>query len=86
MSNSKSATTFDDLPLILNVNDVASILAISKVSAYELVKSKGFPVAAGSKFRKLPLLSGWTINQKEGDFYGDRWKFPKASKSLCSSF
>ncbi len=28
MSNSKSATTFDDLPLILNVNDVASILAI----------------------------------------------------------
>lgn len=54
MSNSKSATTFDDLPLILNVNDVASILAISKVSAYELVKSKGFPVVRVGRRIKIP--------------------------------
>lgn len=54
MSNSKSATTFDDLPLILNVNYVASILAISKVSAYELVKSKGFPVVRVGRRIKIP--------------------------------
>ena len=54
MSNSKSATTFDDLPLILNVNDVASSLAISKVSAYELVKSKGFPVVRVGRRIKIP--------------------------------
>lgn len=54
MSNSKSATTFDDLPLILNVNDVASILGISKVSAYELVKSKGFPVVRVGRRIKIP--------------------------------
>lgn len=54
MSNSKSATTFDDLPLILNVNDVVSILAISKVSAYELVKSKGFPVVRVGRRIKIP--------------------------------
>ena len=54
MSNSKSATTFDDLPLILNVNDVTSILAISKVSAYELVKSKGFPVVRVGRRIKIP--------------------------------
>lgn len=48
------ATTFDDLPLVLNVNDVASILAISKVSAYELVKSSGFPVVRVGRRIKIP--------------------------------
>lgn len=49
-----TATSFDDLPLILNVNDVASILAISRVSAYELVKSNGFPVVRVGRRIKIP--------------------------------
>ncbi len=48
------ATTFDDLPLILNVNDVATIMMISKASAYELVKSNGFPVVRVGRRIKIP--------------------------------
>lgn len=59
------ATTFDDLPLVLNVNDVASILAISKVSAYELVKSSNFPVVRVGRRIKIPKAAfmEWLDNQ-----------------------
>lgn len=40
-SNYKS---YDELPLFLNANIVSNVLGISKTSAYELVRSKGFPV------------------------------------------
>ena len=35
--------TFDELPLMLSVPEVASVLGISRAGAYELVKEKGFP-------------------------------------------
>ena len=35
--------SYDDLPLMLSVNDVAEVLGISKSSAYVLAKEKGFP-------------------------------------------
>ena len=35
--------TFDDLPLMLSVPELASVLGISRAGAYELVKEKGFP-------------------------------------------
>ena len=35
--------SFDDLPLMLSVPEVASVLGISRAGAYELVKDKGFP-------------------------------------------
>ena len=55
MSKSNTeATSFDELPLVLNVSDVASIMAISKVSAYELVKSNGFPVVRVGRRIKIP--------------------------------
>lgn len=36
-------TNYNDLPLILSVPDVASVLGISRAGAYELVRSDGFP-------------------------------------------
>ena len=36
-------TSFDGLPLMLSVPEVASVLGISRARAYELVKEKGFP-------------------------------------------
>ena len=42
MSKSKY-TNYDDLPLMLSVLDVASVLGISRAGAYELVRSDGFP-------------------------------------------
>lgn len=38
------ARSFDDLPLIMEVSDIASVMGISRVSAYELVHTDGFPV------------------------------------------
>ena len=35
--------SFEDLPLMLNVQMVANILGISRTKSYELVSSKGFP-------------------------------------------
>lgn len=38
------ATDYDKLPLILDVSHIQQIMGISKVSAYELVHSEGFPM------------------------------------------
>ena len=35
--------SFDDLPLMLSVPELASVLGISRAGAYELVREKGFP-------------------------------------------
>ncbi len=35
--------SFDDLPLMLSVPELASVLGISRAGAYELVKENGFP-------------------------------------------
>ncbi|MGN1026785.1 MAG: helix-turn-helix domain-containing protein [Faecousia sp.] len=36
-------TNYDALPLTLTVPEVGEVLGISRASAYELVRSKGFP-------------------------------------------
>jgi len=42
--------SYDELPLMLSVPDVASVLGISRAGAYELVKEKGFPtLSIGSR-------------------------------------
>ena len=35
--------SYDDLPLMLSVPEVAAVLGISRAGAYELVHSEGFP-------------------------------------------
>ncbi len=39
----KEYSSFEDLPLMLSVPEMASVLGISRAGAYELVKEKGFP-------------------------------------------
>ena len=41
--NKTKCINYDDLPLMLSVPDVASVLGISRAGAYELVRSDGFP-------------------------------------------
>ena len=36
-------SSFNELPLMLNVVQVAAVLGISRAGAYELVRSEGFP-------------------------------------------
>ena len=42
MKNSM-ATQFDQLPLMLNAQQIAEMLGLSRAGAYELLHSKGFP-------------------------------------------
>ena len=41
--NKTKYTNYNDLPLMLSVPDVASVLGISRAGAYELVRSDSFP-------------------------------------------
>lgn len=44
--------SFDDLPLVLNVQDIAGVLGVSKNTVYELVHSKDFPkITIGKQYR-----------------------------------
>ena len=46
----KQFKTYDDLPLMLSVQDVSTVLGIARAGAYELVKSEGFPaMSIGSR-------------------------------------
>ena len=35
--------SYEELPLMLSVTDMAEVLGISRAGAYELVKTEGFP-------------------------------------------
>lgn len=41
--NKSSYKTYDDLPLMLLVPDVAKVLGISRAGAYDLAHSRAFP-------------------------------------------
>ena len=36
-------TSYNQLPLSLNANDIAAVLGISRANAYTLMRGKGFP-------------------------------------------
>jgi excisionase family DNA binding protein len=59
--------TTEDLPIILNVEDIAEVLGISKQSAYELMKQKGFPVIKIGRLKRVnrDAFSRWMENQGE---------------------
>lgn len=42
--------SFDELPIMLSVNQLANVLGISRTSSYDLVRSNGFPsITIGSR-------------------------------------
>ena len=42
--------SFDELPIMLSVNQLANVLGISHTRSYDLVRSKGFPsITIGSR-------------------------------------
>ena len=49
--------TIENLPLSLNVEDVAQILDLSKKNAYELCHSKGFPCVQVGRRMIIPKLA-----------------------------
>lgn len=62
MSDNKRLKDYDDLPLVLDVADIRRIMGISRVSAYELVHTPGFPAFRSGRLIKVSKrrsLTGW---------------------------
>ena len=60
--------SYDELPLMLSVPEVAAVLGISRAGAYELARSKGFPaLKIGSRifFLKENLIC-WIYTRTSG--------------------
>ena len=57
-----SYRSYDELPLMLSVPEVAAVLGISRAGAYELVRAEGFP---GSWCQKRNSLAGSTRRWQE---------------------
>ena len=60
--------SYDELPLMLSVPDVAEVLGIGRANAYELVRSEGFPaIKIGSRIivPKDEFIS-WIKRQTDG--------------------
>ena len=53
MSENKRLKNYDDLPLVLDVADIRRIMGISRVSAYELVHTPGFPAFRSGRLIKV---------------------------------
>jgi len=47
-------TEFEQLPVILNAEQLASVLGISRAAAYQLMHSKGFPTIRIGKRMTVP--------------------------------
>lgn len=62
-----TATTYDQLPIILNAEHIASALGLSRAGAYELLRSKGFPTLRIGKRMMVSKENfiGW-INRNSG--------------------
>lgn len=61
MSKTETNISWDQLPLILSVPDVAAILGVGRYTAYNLVNSKGFPTIRLGRKLKVPRdkLRAW---------------------------
>ena len=46
-------TSYDELPLVLNVEDISKILGISRATAYELVSREDFPKIKTGRLIKI---------------------------------
>ena len=57
MSENKRLNNYDELPLVLDVADIQRIMGISRVTAYELVHTPGFPAFRSG--RLIKVSNGW---------------------------
>ena len=61
----KTYASYDQLPTMLNVTEVAKFLGISRTNAYELINTEGFPKIQLGKRIVIPKdkLLDWLNNQ-----------------------
>ena len=57
MNNKKRLNSYEDLPLVLDVADIQRIMGISRVSAYELGHTPGFPAFRRGRLIKVSKIA-----------------------------
>ena len=50
----KKYTNYEDLPLMLNAEDIQAVMNISRAGAYQLMHQEGFPTIAIGKRMVVP--------------------------------
>ena len=68
-------TTFDQLPLMLNADQLAQVLGISRAGAYQLMHAKGFPTIRIGKRMVVPkekLLEWMETKLEDADKGGNQ--------------
>lgn len=66
MKNVNQVTSYEQIPLYLNADELARTLGIPKSSAYSLLNSQGFPmcVIAGKKMVRKEKMLEWIAEQE----------------------
>ena len=66
MSENKRLNNYDELPLVLDVADIQRIMGISRVTAYELVHTPGFPAFRSGRLIKVSKIAFFEWMAKGG--------------------
>lgn len=64
MSENKRLNNYDELPLVLDVADIQRIMGISRVTAYELVHTPGFPAFRSGRLIKVSKIAFFRMDGK----------------------
>lgn len=72
--NTDRITDYDQIPLYLDVSELARTMGISKSASYELMRTEGFPVSviAGKKMVQKDKLLDWIVHQENQQVEGFR--------------
>ncbi len=64
MNDKKRLNNYEELPLVLDVADIQHIMGISRVNAYELVRTPGFPSFRSGRLIKISKIAffEWMAN------------------------
>lgn len=64
-----TTNTYDDLPNVLNAEQLAAALGISRAGAYQLLNTRTFPTLKIGKRKLVPKdkLIAWIDRQTDGD-------------------
>lgn len=67
MSEKKRLKNYEELPLVLDVADIQQIMGISRTSAYELVRTPGFPAFRRGRLIKISKKAFFAWMEKGGE-------------------
>lgn len=78
----ESYKSFDELPMMISVSQVAKVLGISRTRSYELVNEKGFPKAQELLYRKMNSSCGFKNRLRKDKNYVRKQKLQNRRQGL----